>query len=514
MSALLLVLIVATALLGAPLFAAMFLGTAVVYAGAHLDLTNVFIEMGTLQDEAFLLPIPLFTFAGYLLARSNTPKRVVRLARAWVGWIPGGLAVVTVLTCALFTTLTGASGVTIVALGGLLFPILLEQRYPERFALGLLTSSGSIGLLFFPALPIFVFSTVFTLSAGGRASLEPGTLFAGGFLPGLLMVGAVCAWSVYVGLAAKVERQPFELREALAAVRGAWGELLLPVLLLAFLQTGTVSVNEIAVLTVVYVLLLEVVIYRDIHWRRDLPRVVRESMELVGAIVVILSVILGLNNYLTHAEIPQHILAALKKVVHSRIAFLAMLNVFLLIVGCLMDIFSAIVAVLPLLIPLALDFHIAPVHLGVIFLANLEIGYMTPPVGMNLFISSFQFDRPVLSVYRSVVPFIGLLALVLLTITYVPSLTTWLPDQLAHAHATAASGGSGTTGAPGGDEDDLMKELEQDDDLDEGDEGGASQGNSGGEDDLLKELERGDDLDEYLEEDATEPTAHPDAAAP
>lgn len=430
MFSLLLVGCLLLALVGTPLFAVIFLATATSYSfmDRPLDLTNIFVMMGDLQNKPFLLPIPLFTFAGYLMARSQTPKRIVELADSLFGWLPGGLAIVAICTCAFFTTFTGASGVTIIALGALLYPVLMNRKYPEQFALGVMTSSGSIGLLFFPALPVFIFATVYSLSAGGESVLEPAELFLAGVLPGLLMVVTLCVYAFWTGLRLNIERAPFRMGRALSAVRGALGELLLPVVILLLLQTGKVGINEIASLTAVYVFVLEVFIYRDIHIGRELPKILSESMMLVGAICVILAVILGMNNFLTHAEIPQKILAAMSSFITERWMFLLALNLFLLIIGCLMDIFSAIVAVLPLIIPLALAFDIHPAHLGVIFLANLEIGYMTPPVGMNLFISSFQFEKPVFAVYRSVVPFIGLLAFSLILITYIEPLSTALPN--------------------------------------------------------------------------------------
>lgn len=488
MTTLLIVAIVAAALLGMPLFVVMFLGTAVSYAAFSsppLDLVNVFVVMGDLLDKPYLLPIPLFTFAGYLLANSGTPKRLVDLAEAWFGWLPGGLAIVAVLTCSFFTTFTGASGVTIIALGGLLYPVLIERRYPERFTLGLMTSSGSLGLLFFPSLPIFLYATIYSLSTGGTSVVEPGDLFLGGLLPGIVMTGALSLYALWTGARLGIERTAFTAGRALRTLRAAWGEALLPVIVLVLLQTGQIGINEIASITVVWVLLLEVVIHRDVHPRRDLPRLVRESMVLVGAIILILAMILGMNNFLTQAEIPRKILASLKDVIHSRVAFLLALNGFLLVIGCLMDIFSATVAVVPLLIPLSQEFHVSPIHLGVIFLANLEIGYLTPPVGMNLFISHFHFRRPILAVYRSVVPFIGLLVASLLVITYVPELSEWLPAKMQKAPRGAAAGApSGTGATPASDQrtQELLNELDdEDEDLEAlyGDEGDTGEGDAG-----------------------------------
>lgn len=478
MTILLVILLVACALFGAPLFSVLFLGASVAYPTAGLNpFTDFFQDVTTLMDQPYLLPIPLFTFAGYLMARSNTPMRLVNAAEGLFGWVPGGIAIVSVATCAFFTTFTGASGVTIIALGGILYPVLLKKNYPEQFSLGLMTSSGSIGLLFFPALPVFLFATVYSLSTDGKSALDPGELFLGGLFPGLLMVGLLCVYSFFIGIKFNIPTIPFEWERARKSLREAWGELLLPVLILGLLQSGTVGINELASITAAYIFWLEVIVHREIDLKVKLPEIIRESMILVGAIVVILAVVVGFNNYLKDAEVPQAILAAMKTMIDSKIVFLLVLNIFLLIVGCLMDIFSAIVAIVPLIVPLALEFDIEPVHLGVIFLANLEIGYLTPPVGMNLFISSFQFERPMLAVYRSVLPFIAILAVALLTITYVPALSTWLPETLGQKASAVNLEDDDAA-------DDALKALEEmDDDLDDDDEWG----------DLEDEDDEGDD---------------------
>jgi C4-dicarboxylate transporter DctM subunit len=447
------------ALLGGPLFVVIALSTLVAYHGADpaIPTVNIFVAMGALLDKPHLLPIALFIFSGYLLAHSGTPRRTVRLAEAIFGTVPGGLAIVAVVTCSFFTAFTGASGVTIVAIGGLLYPILAQRGYPERFNLGVLTASGSLGLLFFPSLPVFILATVYSLSAGSH-SVEPEAIFAGGVVPGLLMVVVLSAWAVYSGVTHKVARTPFDLREVFAAARGAIGEVLLPVALIAVFQLGLIGIHEVATFIAVYVLFIEVVLYRDIHPVRDLPRLVRESMVLVGAIFMILAVVLGMNNYLKDQKIPQMILGMVQDLIDSPVVFLLALNVFLLIIGCLMDVFSAIVAVLPLIIPLAEQYQIEPVHLAIIFLANLEIGYLTPPVGLNLFISAFQFRKPVLSVYRAVVPAIGLLIACLVAITYIPSLTLALPRAMGLV--SEASAAPGTEGAVESDSDSILEDLE------------------------------------------------------
>jgi tripartite ATP-independent transporter DctM subunit len=414
--------------LGTPLFVVMFFATMLLYFQAGIDPVNIFVVMGDLLEKPYLLPIPLFTLAGFLLAESGAPRRVVRFAEALFGWIPGGLAVLSVSTCAFLTTFTGASGVTIIALGGMLVPLLRERSYPEGFSLGLITSSGSLGILFFPALPIFVYVTVYSLATEGFAPLSPLRVFLAGVFPGMLMLGMFMLYCVIKGMRLGIPRRPFDPREVWFSFRGAFWELTLPVWLTLALRSGSIGLSEIAIATIVYIMVIEVAVYRGIHPVRDLPRVMFEGMQLVGAIAVILAVVLGYNNYLIDQQVPQAILAWIRHYISSPLLFLLGLNVFLLIVGCLMDIFSAMVAVLPLIIPLAWSYGIAPEHLAIVFLANLEIGYVTPPVGMNLFISSLHFRKSLLAICKNVLPFIALLGIALMVITYVPSLSTWLPE--------------------------------------------------------------------------------------
>jgi C4-dicarboxylate transporter DctM subunit len=464
---LLLILLVA---LGTPLFVVLFFATLLFYARADIDLINIFVVMSDLLEKPYLLPIPLFTLAGFMLARSGAPGRVVRFAEAICGWIPGGLAVLCVATCAFLTTFTGASGVTIIALGGMLYPLLRERSYPEGFSRGLITSSGSLGLLFFPALPIFLYVTVYSLATDGMAPLSPMRVFLAGLFPGLLMMGLLMLYCSMVGIRLAIPRTPFDPREAWRAFRGGFWELTLPLWLTLALQSGSIGLTEIAPATLLYVGFVEIFVYRDIHPVRDLPRVVLEGMQLVGAITVILAVVLGYNNYLIDQQVPQAILGWIKQYISSPLLFLLGLNVFLLIVGCLMDIFSAMVAVLPLIIPLAMDFGVPPEHLAIVFLANLEIGYLTPPVGMNLFISSLHFRESLLRISRDVIPFIAILAAALMLITYVPSLSTWLPERIDGPTPTPVLKGASHPGTEGealmdlfGDDEgleDLLREIE------------------------------------------------------
>ncbi|MBE0557629.1 MAG: TRAP transporter large permease, partial [Proteobacteria bacterium] len=387
-----------------------------------IDSSAVIIELYKIATMPTLIAIPLFTFAGYLLAESGSPKRLVALARAMFGWMPGGLALVVLLSCAFFTAFTGASGVTIVALGGLLFPILIAERYTERFSLGLVTTSGSLGLLFPPSLPIILYALV------AEQSIDK--LFVAGIIPGFLLILILGAYSIYSGRRSKVKKVPFTWPELGRSIRGAAWELPLPVLIVGGIYSGAFTATEAAAITAFYVLIVEVFIHKDLSLWKDVPRVMRESMMLVGAILAILGTALGLTNYLIDQQVPQKLFEVVQAQVESRIMFLIILNLFLLVVGMMMDIFSATLVVVPLILPIATQFGVHPVHLGIIFLTNLEIGYMTPPVGLNLFLSSLRFEKPILTIARSVLVFIGLLMLALLVITYVPELSLWLGETL------------------------------------------------------------------------------------
>jgi len=405
------------ALMGGPLF--VLIGAAAILGFLHagVDLTAIIIEFNRLTNSPTLITIPLFTFAGYILAESQAPRRLLRLAEAWFGWIPGGLAIVVLVACAFFTTFTGASGVTIVALGGLMLPILMKN-YSERFSLGLITSSGSLGLLFPPSLPLILYGIV--------ASAPIDKLFLAGIIPGLVLILVLSAYGSIWSAKVKVPRTPFRLKEALLSLWKTKWEAFLPFLLLAAIYSGTTTIAEAATLVVVYVLVVEMLLYRDIKVSL-LPGIVKESMVLVGAILIILGIALGFTNFLVDQEIPMKALEFIQQHIHSKIVFLLAINAFLLIVGCLMDIFSAIIVVVPLIAPIAAAFGIDPIHLGIIFLTNLEIGYLTPPVGINLFISSLKFEKSILQIYVSVLPFIALLLLSLMLITYIPDLSLWLP---------------------------------------------------------------------------------------
>ena len=414
------IVLLALALFGTSLFVIIAAIALLAFFYADIDSSAVIIELYRLASQPVLLAIPLFTFAGYLLAESNTPQRLVSLSRALFGWIPGGLAIVTLVSCAVFTAFTGASGVTIIALGGLLYPVLQQEKYPEKFNLGILTASGNLGLLFPPSLPIILYGLV------AETSIDK--LFIAGILPGFLMIFLMSVYSVTSMRRVHPKTEPFSLLTAWKAIKGAAWEIPLPFIILVGIYGGFFTATEAAAVTAFYVLIVEVFIYRDIKLKSGLPKVMRDSMILVGGILVILSAALGLANYMIDAEIPMQILAWMKQFITSKLGFLLILNLFLLVVGALMDIFSAILVVVPLILPIAINFGVDPVHLGIIFLANLGIGYSTPPVGMNLFIASFRFEKPILKLYVATIPFLIVLLIALVIITYVPELSLWLVE--------------------------------------------------------------------------------------
>ena len=420
-------LLLALALLGAPLFAVIAASALLGFWQEEIDLSVVAIEIYRLAEMPVLLAIPLFTFAGYLLGDSAAPERLVRLSRAWLGWLRGGLAIVSLATCALFTAFTGASGVTIVALGALLYPALKNAAYSERFSLGLVTTSGSLGLLFAPALPLILYGVV-AQQASPEQAIRIDDLFIAGLLPGLLMVGMLSAWSVWQSPVAAEPGDRFTWREALRATRESVWELPLPFVVLGGIYSGALALSEAAAVTAIYVLIVTVVIRREVSWTR-LPEVMRESMVLVGAIMIILGVSLASTNYLIDTEVPTRILDAIREHVDGKLTFLILLNLFLLGLGMMLDIFSALVIVVPIILPIALGYGIDPVHLGIVFLANMQIGYITPPVGMNLFIASYRFERPVMEVYRATVPFFVILLVTVLIITYWPALSLVLLED-------------------------------------------------------------------------------------
>jgi C4-dicarboxylate transporter DctM subunit len=399
---------------GTPLFVVISGLTLLLLFFGGIDSSAIIIEMYRMATTPILVAIPLFAFAGYLLSESKAPQRVFRLSDAILGWLPGGLSIIALMICSIFTALTGATGLTIIALGGILLPAMSRGRYPEKFSLGLLTTSGTLGLLFPPSLPLIIYAIV--------SKVQIDQLFLAGILPGILMSFLLCVFSVQKAMAVKVPRTRFNGTEVLKALKDSIWELPLPFVVLGGIYSGHFAISEAAAITVVYILLIEVAIYRDIKLR-ELPRVMRKSMVLVGAILIILGAALGLTNYLIDAEVPMKIFNFFKPRITSPLAFLVVLNLFLLAVGCMMDLFSALIVVVPIIAPIALAYGIHPIHLGIIFLTNLHIGASTPPVGINLFISSSRFERPVAKIIRASFPFLIVLLFSLALITYLPWLS-------------------------------------------------------------------------------------------
>jgi C4-dicarboxylate transporter DctM subunit len=397
--------------LGAPLFTVFSGLTLFLLFFARIDSSAMIIEMYRIATTPILVAIPLFTFAGYLLSESKAPRRLIGLTDAFLGWLPGGLSIIALITCSAFTALTGATGLTIIALGGILLPALYQGKYPEKFSLGLVTNSGALGVLFPPSLPIIIYAIV--------SKVQISQLFLAGLLPGILMILLLSAFSVQKAIAAEVPRAKFNTSRMFKALREAIWELPLPLVVLGGIYSGYFAVSEAAAITAVYIFMVEVVIYRDIKWR-ELPQVMRKSMVLVGGILIILGAALGLTNYLIDAEVPTKLFNFFRAYTDSPFIFLILLNLFLLVVGCLLDIFSALIVVVPLITPVASAYGINPIHLGIIFLANLQIGALTPPVGMSLFISSLRFEKPMSKIIMASLPFIVVLLFVLAIITYVP----------------------------------------------------------------------------------------------
>ena len=417
-------LLLVAALVGAPLFAVIGASALAGFWLAGIDPQAAIIEIYRLTDMPVLVAIPLFTLAGYVLGESRAPQRLVRLTDALLGWLSGGLAIVALGTCALFTAFTGASGITIVALGALLYPALRTAGYGDRFSLGLVTSSGSLGILFAPSLPLILYGVVAQqLDLPVRIGIDD--LFLAGLLPGLLMLVILGAYSMWQGRTLP-RNDGFDRDAVIAALRDAAWELPLPVVVLGGIYGGLIAISEAAALAAVYVLVVEVAIRREIALGA-LPGVLRDAMKLVGAILVILGVSLASTNLLIDAQVPSRLFEAIQGVIDDRLTFLIVLNGFLLLLGTMLDIFSALVIMVPILLPVALGYGIDPLHLGIIFLANMQIGYFTPPVGMNLFIASFRFGKPVMTLYRATLPFFFLLLAAVLLITYVPQLSLWLP---------------------------------------------------------------------------------------
>lgn len=408
------------AALGAPLFALIAAIALVGFNASGQPGTAVAIEFYRLADMPALIAIPLFTLAGYLLAESNAPRRLVRLTNALFGWLPGGLAIVSICACTLFTAFTGATGVTLVALGAVLYPALRQAHYRENFSLGLLTSSGSLGLLLVPSMPLILYGVV-AQQFHTTPPVAIDALFKAGLLPCVLMVVVLSLYSAWQ--ARGLPRPPKSSgAELWAAIKDTAWELPLPFVILAGIYSGRLAASEAAAATTLYVLVVTVLIRREIKLR-ELPRVIREAMLLVGAILIVLGFSLALTNWLIDADVPEQLFATLQSGISSKAAFLLLLNAFLLIFGMLLEGFPAIIILVPLILPVALHYHVDPVHLGIIFLANLQIGIFLPPVGMNIFIASARFGTPATRIIRACLPFYVILLLCVLVITYVPELS-------------------------------------------------------------------------------------------
>jgi C4-dicarboxylate transporter DctM subunit len=419
-------LLFASFLLGAPVFVVMAGFALLLFYLAGTPVASVPAETFRLVVSPTLPAIPLLTVAGYVLAEGGASRRLVRAAQSVFGWMPGGLAVVAAFVCALFTTFTGASGVTILALGGIILPALVSEKYPEGFSLGLVTAAGSLGLLFPPSLPVILYGVV--------AGVAIDHLYIGGLVPGLLMVVLVAAYGVWVGVRSKAPRPKFQPREAVRALWEAKWDLGLPVLIIVSVASGFATVVESAALGAAYAIIAELVLHRDVHPTRDLPRVLVHASTLVGSVVILLGVALGMTSYLVDAEIPTRLLAWVQNHIHSQWVFLLALNVLLLVLGSVLEIYSAIVVLAPLVAPLGIAFGVEPVHLGVVFLANLELGFLFPPMGLNLFLSASRFQKPLPLLYRVSFPFLVIMAVGVLLITYVPAITTGVVALLTPAH--------------------------------------------------------------------------------
>ena len=411
------IVLILLAVLGVPLFAVIAGGAMLGYLGADIPLASIAVEILGVATLPALVAIPLFCFAGYLLAESPAPKLLVRLSEALVGWMPGGLAIFALAVCALFTAFTGASGITIIAMGALLYPALKQARYPEGFSLGLVTTGGSLGLLFAPSLPLILYGVV--------SETRIDALFRAGVLPGLVMILLLAGYCLWVNRSERRPLSSFDWREVAAAVKAAGWELPLPIIVLGGIYSGYFAISEAAAVTALYVLMVEVFIRRAIPLAR-MPLIMRDSMTLVGGILLILAVSLASTNLMIDAEVPQRLLEVVGEVVSGPLTFMLALLLFLLILGAFLDIFSAIVLVVPLILPIAARFGVDPVHLGIVFLATMQLGYLTPPVGLNLFIASYRFEQPIVRVYLASLPFLLVLMAAVLLIAFWPSLSLWM----------------------------------------------------------------------------------------
>ncbi len=411
-------LVIFLILLGLPLFSAIGLTASLQFINTGIDPAVVIVELYRIASAPTLLAIPLFTLAGYILAESKAPRRLLNLADALLGWMPGGVAIVSLSTCALFTCFTGASGITIIAIGGLIYPILRKQDYTEKFSYGLITCSGSLGLLFPPSLPLIIYGIV--------ASVSIDKLFIAGIFPGILILVLLSLYSIRQDINKASGRTKFSLKRLLETLIESRWEIPIPIIIIGGIYGGFITAVEASSITAFYVLVVEFFLNKDLNFKKDLIPVMRNAVQLVGGILIILSASMGLTAFFIDAQIPQTALIWIKGIISSKIMFLFLLNIFLLITGALLDIFSAIIIVVPLIAPIAVNYGINPIHLGIIFLTNLEIGYLTPPIGLNLFISSFRFKKSILYFYKVSLPFLAMMLVALLLITYIPEISLFL----------------------------------------------------------------------------------------
>lgn len=411
---LLIIAVIILAIVGTPLFAIIGGMSMINYGREGINLQAVIIEFYQLASKPMLHALLLFAFGGCMLGHSKAPQRLLRVSNAILGWLPGGLAIVAVVSCAMLTSFTGASGITIVALGGLLLPALLDNNYERKFSLGVITASGSLGLLFAPSLPVILYGVI------SNTSIDK--LFIAGLIPGILMILVLSGYAFYKGCHRNIIRKKFTFLEVWRAFWDAKYELPLPFLIIGGIYSGKIAISEAAVIVAAYVLIVEMFIRREIKFKK-LGAISRESVILTGGILIILGMALAATSYMIDAEVPERVFEFASKYMNSKITFLLTLNVFLLVVGCMIDIYAATVLIVPLILPIALAFGINPVHLGIIFLVNMGIGYITPPVGLNLFIANIRFREPIYKLYQATLPFFLLLLLVLLAVTYIPQLS-------------------------------------------------------------------------------------------
>ncbi len=417
------VLLALMLLLGAPLFAVILAAAMLGFYQSGVDLSVIAAEIYRIADTPLLVALPLFTLSGYLLSESQTSQRLLRLTRAWFGWMPFGLAIISLITCAMFTAFTGASGVTIVALGALLLPVLLQEGYESKFSLGLVTTTGCLGLLLPPSVPLILYGVIVQqINIGEKFTLQQ--LFLAGLLPSLLMIALLALWAVWANRHVKLDKTAFTWSEALASLQAIAWELPLPLFIIGGLFGGILAISEVAAVTALYVLVIEVFVYKEIGFA-SLTKVVTEAMQMLGGILLILGVSMAFTNFLIDAEVPMRLFEWISAHIDGKLSFLLLLNLFLLLLGAILDIFSALVIMVPLLVPIAVNYGVHPIHLGIIFLANMQIGYLTPPVGMDLFIASYRFNKSITELYRATLPFMLVLLLAVFIITYVPWLSIW-----------------------------------------------------------------------------------------